>query len=197
MPEMSSAPFPEDRLVSLDELASDERLRSHRRLRVLAALNYPLAPGALRYAARLCERFEAEIAALHVVVPVEAWARGLGAFAAHITGWKLQVASELHAFVRQHVPVRCHDRSIVSMGHPGVEIVANAERIGADLIVLTPLPLEAARRREGEGTTTDYVITHATVPVLVPGTGDPGEAVELNGRATGPVRYLAASARFD
>ena len=76
-----------------------------------------------------------------------------------------QASDQLHAFVKEHVPDDIPVQHIVAEGTPYEEILATAERINADLILM------ASHRPELKdyliGPNAERVVRHATRSVLV------------------------------
>jgi universal stress protein A len=124
---------------------------------------------ALPQAIGLAEKFGARIVLVHVVAPVLAPtmppAMGISLEAVPVPGLRKAAANQLHERGEKLVPPALYERSIVSMGHPASEIIAIAERIGADLIVLTTHGRSGITRFL-MGSTAEQVVRHAPCPVL-------------------------------
>jgi nucleotide-binding universal stress UspA family protein len=120
---------------------------------------------ALRHAARLASRSGDTLIVMAVTDP-------LLAFAAETRYRNIDVgtttAADLREFFNRVVPatkVRRQVRYLITAGSPGSEIVKAAKRLRVDVIVIGTRGLGGVRRLM-IGSTTDYVLRHASTPVL-------------------------------
>jgi nucleotide-binding universal stress UspA family protein len=90
---------------------------------------------ALPVALELCK---ASSAVLHVISVLPAIDPRVGAYFPADANKKMleEAASDLRGFVKQHVPAGAKVQDIVAQGTIYKEILATAERIGADLVVM-------------------------------------------------------------
>jgi len=126
---------------------------------------------ALIYAVALAEKFNARIALVHVVTPAPApmMPPVLGVdytpMAIPVRGQRKYAATALHERGETLIPRSLYERSIVTTGHAASQIIAIAERIEADLIVLTTHG-HSGITRFLMGSTAEQVVRHAKCPVM-------------------------------
>jgi nucleotide-binding universal stress UspA family protein len=151
--------------------ATDAAKSSKLRLkRILVPLDFSgESRRALDYAIPLAEKFGARIALVHVVAPIPLPivppAFGTTYTTIPVRGLRKQAASTLHERGQKLIPRALYERSIVSVGHAASEIVAIAERIDADMIVLTTHG-HSGIHRFLMGSTAEQVVRHAKCPVI-------------------------------
>jgi nucleotide-binding universal stress UspA family protein len=83
-----------------------------------------------------------------------------------IRGLRRAAAAELHQRGLKLIPRELYERSVVTMGHAASNIVAVAEQIGADVIVLSTQG-RSGLKRFLIGSTAEQVVRHAKCPVMV------------------------------
>ncbi len=136
--------------------------------RLLVPVDYsPEAKEAIEYAAALAAGDDAELILVHVVEPT---VPPTPAYVPPLAGYSIlhkDMLDTARAWLDELRPqvggTRC--RAIVRPGHPGDEVVAVAREEAVDAIVM------ATHGRSGlsrflMGSTTEYVLRHAPVPVL-------------------------------
>jgi len=126
---------------------------------------------ALKYAIALAEKFNARIALAHVVaplpVPIMPTALGMGVayVPMPIRGQRKHAVTALHERGETLIPRALDERSIVTTGHAASQIIAIAEQIDADVIVLTTHGHSGVTRFL-MGSTAEQVVRHARCPVM-------------------------------
>lgn len=138
--------------------------------RILVPLDFSGASRqALPAAIALAEKFRARIVLVHVVAPqlqpVLPPAMGMAFTPMPVRGARTQAATQLHERGEKLIPRDLYERSIVSLGHAASEIVAVAERIDADLIVVSTHGHSGVKRFL-MGSTAEQIVRHAPCPVM-------------------------------
>lgn len=120
---------------------------------------------ALHYALPLAEKFSAGIVLLHTVPP-RLTDPGLALIAVEKSSVKRHAKQQLDEVAGSIAPAAVDVRAMVAVGHAAEAIVTTADRVGADLIVLTSHGRSGVKRFL-MGSTAELVVRHARVPVLV------------------------------
>jgi nucleotide-binding universal stress UspA family protein len=144
------------------------KLPETRLKRILVPLDFSgKSRQALVYACALADKFEARIVLVHVIVPIPVMSAEMGvAYSDYYPrGHRREATKALHERALDLIPPHQFDRSIVSVGHAASEIIAVAERVKADMIVLTTHG-RTGLRRFLMGSTAEQVIRYARCPVL-------------------------------
>lgn len=118
---------------------------------------------ALRYAAPIAQKFGGRIVLLHMIVPAAA-----GSSAALVPDLKVEkerAMKRLAITAANHVPTEVRGPNLVRAGSPYVGILAAAEELDVDMIVLTTHGRTGLKRLL-LGSTAEQVMRHAKCPVL-------------------------------
>lgn len=114
---------------------------------------------ALRYAVPIAEKFSAKIHLVHVLPPARKADR------AELPRLREKTLGRLNAMGEQLLPIVAHSENLVLVGDPARQILAAAEKLNADLIVITTKGRSGLSRLL-MGSTAEYVVRHATCPVI-------------------------------
>lgn len=120
---------------------------------------------ALRHAVPLADKFGAQLILVHVLPP-RLTGPDLALVAVDDAPVKRRAATQLEEIGRSIVPSSCYGRAIVAVGHAANEIIATADRIAADMIVMTTHG-HGGLKRFLVGSTAEQVVRHAACPVLL------------------------------
>lgn len=153
--------------------------------RVLVPIDFsPCSLEALRNAAKLAERFRADLILVHAVEPLHPGSlletRG---FRRLHTQWKQRARRELAKLAQQQVGRQTRVRPLVRQGSPADVITALARKTNAHLVVISTHG-RTGLKHVLMGSVAEKVVRHAPCPVLVV-RGCESERMEASPTATG------------
>jgi universal stress protein A len=120
---------------------------------------------ALRYAAPIAQKFGGRIILLHMISPGAVRPSGSTLVASDLKEEKDEAMKRLEATAASHVPEEVRGTNLVRVGSPHVGIIATAEKMDVDMIVLTTRGRTGLKRLL-LGSTAEQVMRHAKCPVL-------------------------------
>jgi nucleotide-binding universal stress UspA family protein len=121
---------------------------------------------ALDFAVPFARQFEASLAVLHVVVPycaVDPY--GMNPADCYEPDLTDSAKKQLDRLVSGAVPLEVPSQTLVRQGRPANEIIQAAKELDADLIII-PTHGYTGLKHVVFGSTAEYVVRHATCPVL-------------------------------
>jgi universal stress protein A len=120
---------------------------------------------ALRYAAPVAQKFGGRIILLHVIASGAVGPSGSAPLVSDLKLEKDQAMKRLEATAASHVPEEVRGTNLVRVGSPHASILAIAEKLDVDMIVLTTRG-RTGLKRFLLGSTAEQVVRHAKCPVL-------------------------------
>lgn len=120
---------------------------------------------ALRYAAPIAQKFGGRIVLLHVISSGSVGPSGSAPLVSDLKLEKDQAMKRLEATAAGHVPEEVRGANLVRVGSPHASILATAEKLDIDMIVLTTRG-RTGLKRFLMGSTAEQVVRHAKCPVL-------------------------------
>jgi nucleotide-binding universal stress UspA family protein len=123
------------------------------------------AMGALRHALGYARQFRARVTLVHVVEPM-VYPPDAGLIPINPAQIVEASKQRLAGYARVHVPRALLQGTVVAYGNPPQEIAAQAERMRADLIVISTHGYTGLKHMV-LGSTAERVVRHAHAPVLV------------------------------